>query len=119
MLGKRVDTRMVDGVMTAAVRLLAALPEQPHHLDGFLEHLEPLVRQRPAVAEHVLVQVLARADAEEESSGHHRRHGRGRLRDESRMLADERARHAGADADLLGRLRDAAERRPYEGTVPL
>ena len=28
-------------------------------LDRFLEHLEALVRERPAVAEHVLVEVLA------------------------------------------------------------
>ena len=59
---------MVDGVVLAAVRLLAALPEQADDLDRLLEHLEALVGQRPAVAEDVLVEVLAAADAEEEAA---------------------------------------------------
>ena len=88
LVGQRVHARVVDGVVLAAMRLLAALPQQAHHLDGFLEHLEPLVRQRPAVAEHVLVEVLAAADAEEEAARHHRGDGCGRLRDDRRVDAD-------------------------------
>ena len=64
-----VDAGVVDGVVLAAVRLLAALPEEPEDADRFLEHLEALVRERPAAAEHVLVEVLAAADSEEEAAG--------------------------------------------------
>jgi hypothetical protein len=103
----------------AAVRLLAALPEESHHHDCFLEHLEPLVGQRPAVAEHVLIQVLARADAEKEALGHHRGDRRRGLRDDRRMYADRRAGDTCADADLLGRLRDPAEGGPHEGALAL
>ena len=69
LVGQRVEPRVLDRVVRAAVRLVAALPEQAHHLDRLLEHLEPLVRRRPARAGDVLVQVLARADAEEEAAG--------------------------------------------------
>jgi hypothetical protein len=55
------DPQVLDGVVLAAVRLIVALPEQAHHLDRLLEHLQPLVRSRPLRAEDVLVQVLARA----------------------------------------------------------
>ena len=46
---------------------------------------------RPALAEDVLVQVLAGADAEEEAARHHRGDGRRRLGDDRRVDAD----HAG------------------------
>ena len=51
LLGERVELRVVDRVVLAAVRLLAALPEQADHLDRLLEHLDPLVGRGPAVAE--------------------------------------------------------------------
>src|SRR5581483_6071152 len=86
---------------------------------GLLEHLEALVGERPPVAQDVLVQVLAGADTEEEAALEHRRDGRGGLRDHGGMDPDQRAGDAGADADLLGRVRDAAERRPHERAVPL
>ena len=117
--GSVVDAGVVDGVVLAAVRLLAALPEEPEDADRFLEHLEALVRERPAAAEHVLVEVLAAADSEEEAAGHHAADGRRRLRDDRGMDADQGAGHAGADANRRRRLCDAAERRPDERAVSL
>jgi hypothetical protein len=99
--------------------LLASSPEEAHDLDRLLEQLEPLVRQRPAVAERVLVEILAGADAGQEAPRHHRGDGRRSLGDDRRMDADHRARDACADTDLLRRLRDAAERCPDERALSL
>ena len=63
-------------------------------VDGLLEHLEPLLVARPAVAEDVLVQVLAGADAEEEPARHERGARRRSLRDDRGMDPDQRARDA-------------------------
>ena len=46
----------------------AALPEQPDDLDRLLEHLQAHVGLGPAVAEDVLVERLAAADAEREAT---------------------------------------------------
>ena len=51
--------------------VLAALPQRPHDLDGLLEHLQAHVGRRPAVAEDVLVERLAAADAEGEAALEH------------------------------------------------
>src|SRR3954463_11312969 len=99
--------------------LLAALPEKSDHLDGFLEHVEALIRKRPAATEHVLVEVLPGADAEEEPPRHHAAHCCCSLRDDRGMDTDDRRGDTGADADALRGLRDPAERRPHEGAVPL
>ena len=107
LVGQRVEARVLDRVVLAAVALDAALPEEPDHRDGLLQHLEPLVPRRPAVAEDVLVQVLAGADAEEEAARHHRRRGRRRLGDDRRVDADRRAGDAGAEPQPLGRVGDA------------
>ena len=52
--------------MPAVVVGEVALPQLAHHLDGLLEHLQPDVLARPAVAEDVLVERLAGADAQGE-----------------------------------------------------
>ena len=59
--------------MTAAVALLAALPQRADDLDRLLEHLQPHVGLGPAVAEDVLVERLAAADAEAEAALVHAR----------------------------------------------
>ena len=99
--------------------LIAALPEEPYYRDRFLEHREPLVGCRPLRPKHVFVQVLTGTDAEEEASWHQARDGRGRVGDDSRVDADHRARHAGADPEPVRRLSDAAEDRPDESAMPL
>jgi hypothetical protein len=40
--------------------------QQADDLDGLLEHVQPDVRRRPGIAEDVLVERLATADAEDE-----------------------------------------------------
>ena len=95
LLGQREELGMVDRVVLAAVCLLAALPEQADHLDRLLEQLDPLVRRGPAVAEDVLVQVLAGPEPEREAAGQHRARGGGGMGDDGRMGSDQRARHAG------------------------
>jgi hypothetical protein len=113
------DAGVLDRVVLAAVRLVAALPEQPHHLDRLLQHLEPLVGRRPLVAQDVLVEVLARAHAEEEPARHQTRARRGRVGHDRWMDADHRARDAGPEAQPLGRLRDRADHAPHERAVAL
>ena len=113
------DAQVLDGVMRASMGLIAALPEEPDHLDRFLEHREPLVGCRPLRPEHVFVQVLTGTDAEEKASWHQARDRRGRVGDDSRMDADHRARHTGTDPELSRRLSDAAEDRPDESAMPL
>jgi hypothetical protein len=67
----------------------------------------------------VLVQVLPRTDAEEESAWKHRGCGGRRLGDDGRMQANRRARHPGADAEALRRHGNRAEHTPHEGALPL
>jgi hypothetical protein len=55
--------------------LVAAFPEQPDDGNGLLKAFLPYLGLRPASAEDVLVEVLARPDAEKEASFHHRRRG--------------------------------------------
>src|SRR2546423_506828 len=74
---------------------------------------------RPAPADDVLIEVLAGADTEKEAALHHRG-GRGRgLRDDRRVDADGRARHAGAELQLRGGLGHAADDAPHERTLAL
>jgi hypothetical protein len=94
-------------------------PERAHDRDGFLEHLEPHGRRRPAVGEDVLVQVLAGADPEEEAAvEHQRRRGRS-LGHDRRVDANGRAGHARAECQLVRHLRDSADDRPDERAVSL
>ena len=116
---ERVQAGLLEPVVLAVVALVAALPEQSDNFDRLFEHLEPHVPGRPAVAEDVLVQVLARADAEEEAPRHHGRGRRGRLGDDRRMRADERTGDSCPDPERLGRLRDPAEDGPDERALAL
>ena len=105
--------------MLAAIGLVAAAEQLADDLDSLLEHLEPLVGARPAVAEHVLVQVLAGADAEEEAPSEQRLGRRCGVGDDRRVQADQRAGHRGADPDPVRRLGDRAEHAPDERAVAL
>src|SRR5215211_1312438 len=119
LVGEGVDASVLDRVVAAVVALQAALPQQPDHLDRLLEHLLADVGLGPAVAEDVLVQVLAAAHAEEEAAGEHGRGGRGGLGDDRRMDSDRWARDAGPDPQPLGCLGDAAQNGPDERRVAL
>src|SRR3954467_1055783 len=96
----------------------AALPEQPDHLDGLLEHLEAYVGLRPGVAEDVLVQRLTAAEAELEATFVHDAAGGGRLRDHRRVDPHGRARDARRDRQAR-RLRQRADHRPHEWAMSL
>src|SRR3954447_14454372 len=96
-----------------------ALPELTHDLDGFLEHLLADGGGWPAVAEDVLVQVLARPDAEEEATTHHQRSGSCGLGHDRRVDPDRRARHARAERHLVRDLCNPADHAPHEWAVPL
>ena len=67
----------------------------------------------------MLVQVLARTDAEEEPTREHRRCRRGRLGDDRGMDPQDRARHPRADDEPLGGRRDAPEHAPHERALAL
>ena len=109
LLGQRVETGVLDRVVRPPVARQAALPELAHHLHRLAEHLATDEGRRPPVSEHVLVEVLPGADAEEEPSRQHRRARRGRLRDDRRVHPDHRARHPCPDPQPLGLHGDATE----------
>jgi len=101
------------------VALKVALPELADDRDGLLEHLQAHVGLRPAIAEDVLVERLAAADAEPEPAGHERRRRRRGVRDDAGMRADRGARHRGHPAHLVGRLSERAEHGPHERALAL
>ncbi len=118
-LGKGVQAGVLNGVVAAMVAPVSPLPQQANHLDRLLQHAGPHLPFRPSVSQDVLIESLARADAEEEAPRHHRRGGPGRLGNDRRMDPHRRARDDGAQAKSLGRLSDAADDRPDEGGVAL
>jgi hypothetical protein len=89
-----VDACVLDGVVAAAVAVLAARPQRAHDLDGLLEHLQAHVGLGPVRAEDVLVERLAAADPEVEAALEQHGAGRRRLGDHRRVDANGRARHA-------------------------
>src|SRR5438477_2305023 len=86
-LAERVKTRVLDGEVCPAVALLSSAEEEAQHLDRLFEHLAACRERRPAAADHVLVQVLTGADAEEEAPVEHHRRCRRGLRDDRGMRA--------------------------------
>ena len=119
LLGQRVDAGVVDRIEAAFVTLHAALPQLADDLHGLLQHGEADVGRRPVVTEDVLVEVLAGAHAEEEASRHHRRRrGRG-LGDHRGVDAHGGTGDAGAEAQPLGGVGDAADDAPYERALAL
>src|SRR2546427_2514117 len=101
------------------VARLPALPDLAAHARRLFQHLLANADRRPAVTHDVLVQVLAGAHAEEESSRHQRGGGGCGLRHDHRVNPHRRARHAGAHAQAVSYLGDTAEHAPHEGTVAL
>ena len=125
MIGERRRRRVeeagvLDLVVRAAVVDGVAGQQLAHHLDRFLQHLPAHSRAAAtAVAGDVLVQRLTGADAEEEPPVEQQRRGGRGLRDHRGMDAHDRARHAHADLDALGRRRDGRRAPPHERAVAL
>src|SRR2546423_34267 len=71
-VGQVVDPGVLDRVVAPMVALHPAFPQPADDLDRLLEHLRSDVVLGPAVAEDVLVEVLAGADAQEEATRHQR-----------------------------------------------
>jgi hypothetical protein len=69
------------------------------------------------VADHVLVESLPGSDAEGEPAIGEDRCGRGGLRDDRRVVSDERAGHPGGEHDPVGARGDRGEDRPGEPGV--
>ena len=88
-------------------------------VDRLAEHLVALADRGPALADDVLVEVLARAEAEPEAPAGQDLHRRRLLRHHRRVVAQDRARHVGHEADALGRVGGRAEDRPRVARVPL
>ena len=72
----------------------------------------------PVAADDVLVQGLARADAEPGAAGVHRLERRRRLGDDRRVEPERRAGHAGAEV-AGGALADSGQHVPHEGGLAL
>ena len=118
-VGQRVDARPLDGVVGAPPRRQLARPQLAHERDRLLEHVEAKVGWRPTVTQHVLVQVLAGADAQEEAAGQHRCGCGGGLRHDRGMDAHRGTGDARADLELVGDGGDATQDAPDERALPL
>ena len=98
----RVHLSLLDGeVRTPAVDEPAVLLP-PYHVDGLLDHLEPLLRRRPLDAGDVLVQCFTSTDAKHEAAVVQYGARRGHLGYDRRVQALDRARDGGGDRDRHG-----------------
>ena len=88
-------------------------------LDSFAQHVLPLRDGRPALADDVLVEVLAAAQAQGEAPVGEDLQRRRLLRDDRGVIAHGRAGHVGVEVDVLGGLRDGAQHRPGVGRMAL
>src|SRR5215218_411248 len=97
-----VEPRALELYVLTAV--LDDLPreESAYNLDGLHEDAEPGRRLGPVVAYDVLVQRLARAEAEPEASRVHSFQCRRSLGDYGRMVAEAWRRYASAEAEIRG-----------------
>ena len=73
----------------------------------------------PALADHVLVEVFAAAQAQGEPAVGENLNGRRLLRDDRRVVAHGRTGHVGIEIDAIGGLRYRAQHRPRIGRVAL
>ena len=79
----------------------------------------PAVDRRPAAADDVLVEVLARAQPEGEPAVAEQVHGRSLLGHDGGVVAHRRAGHIGHQLDPLGHLGDRAQHAPGVRRVAL
>ena len=104
--------------VAAVVDELAGV-QRADDLDGLDEHLLAGGDARPALADDVLVEALAAAEAEREPAVGQDLQRRGLLRDDGGVVAQGRAGHVGHQLDPLGGLGDGAEHRPRVRRVTL
>src|SRR5215813_14176183 len=57
-----VDASVLHHIVTSSVRLWPSPPQQPDDLHRLLQHLQAQIVRRPAIAEDVLVEILAGAN---------------------------------------------------------
>src|SRR5207237_1123529 len=70
-LAERIEARVLDGEVRTAEAPLSATEEKAQDFDRLLEHLAARLEWRPAATDDMLVQVLSRADTQEESAIEH------------------------------------------------
>jgi hypothetical protein len=87
--------------------------------DGLAQTLVADPRARPPAPDHVLVEVLARAESQGETAARQHADGRGLLSDDRGVIAERGAGHHGHQREPVGRLRGRAEYRPCVAGVPL
>ncbi|CPU66997.1 Uncharacterised protein [Mycobacteroides abscessus] len=109
----------VDAIVDAVEREALAVEQRADDLHRLLEHVVPLADGGPALARHVLVEVLPGAEPEGEAVVGQERHGRGLLRHDRGVVAQEGAGHVRHEADALGRLGDRPEHGPRVRGVAL
>src|SRR5919112_1210327 len=113
-----VDAGVLDLIEAAVMADEAALPELAHDLHGLFEHLQAGVDPGPAVAEDVLVEVLAAADPEPEAALQGQGGGGRGLGEDGRVDADRGAGDPGGDREAGGG-GDPADHRPHERALAL
>ncbi len=109
----------VDVEVLAAVGDEVAGHQLPDDLDGLAQHVLPGRDAGPALADDVLVEVLAAAEAQGEAALGEELEGRGLLRDDGRVVAHRRAGHVGHEVDPARRVGDGAEDGPRVRRVAL
>ncbi len=88
-------------------------------LDGFAQHVLAAFDGGPALADDVLVEVLAAAQAEGEPPVGQDLHRGGLLGDDGRVIPHRRAGHVGVEIHPFGGVRHRAQHRPRVGRVAL
>jgi hypothetical protein len=102
----------------AVVRHELPAPQLAQHLDRLFEHLAADVDRRPPRAGDMLIERLARADAQRELAVQQHTAGSRRLRDHRRMNAHRRARDCRRDGKRT-HLGDRTDHRPDKRALPL
>ena len=105
--------------MVAAPINQSAAEQSTDDLGSLPQHVLPLRDSGPALADHVLVEVLAAAQAQGEPTVSEDLHGRRLLRDDRGVIAHGRAGHVGVEVDPLSGLRYRSQHRPSVGCVTL
>jgi len=119
LVGQGKDLRVFDDEVVAVNGLWTTLPELPDDLDRLNQHCLPELDRRPSIAEDVLVEILAGADAKKKSSRHHRGGRSCRLRDDRWMNPENRASDTGTEPKPRRRMGNAADRSPNKGGMAL
>lgn len=112
-----VDRRAVEAIVVALEIDALAGPERPNDPHGLAEPREALGELGERHADRLLVERLARADAEGEAAGVHGAERRERLRDDRGVVAEGGGEHGGAERHAGGALERHAEPRDRVGAV--